>query len=674
MLHALAAAAVLAAAQPDPAAAGETPAQGVIAYEPAFFAAARPGTAMDMISRVPGFAFDGGDSVRGFEGAAGNVLVDGKRPITKTDDLEEVLRRIPASAVERLELIRGGAPGIDMQGKPVIVNVVRKAGGGFRGLVAVANNHAYDGRNSPAVRLEASGGREGRAWEASFRVAAPIDDGAGEGPHVRTDAAGRETYRSAVDADGNGDFWTATGAYETPLLGGALRINGRAMQDLYDYDETALVSLPAPDREIGHDGVDKREQELGLRFARDLGPSTNLELIGLFQRGEQIIGSTFATPAYDEAFTLDRSTSESILRGVVSRRFSENLSVEAGAEGALNVLDSRTGYRQLGVPVALPAANVEVRERRGEVFLKTVWRPAPTWTVDAGLRFEGSNVTSDGDVSLEKTLYFAKPRVSLTWAPDGRTQLRGRIERVVGQLDFDDFVADSSVSTGVVTAGNPNLEPQSAWVVEAALERRFWDKGAIVATVRHSEITDVVDRAPVFAPTGVFDAPANIGEGTKDELILNVTLPFDRLGLRGAQLQAEGTWRRSEVTDPTTGQAREISKVRPLEWEAHFSHDLPQYRLTWGVDAYSAWRETSYRFDQVSTFKLKTWVHPFAEWKPRSDLSVRFELPNFAERGLRRTRTVYAGPRGASPLSYIDDRDSQFGRMFYVRIRKTFGG
>ena len=54
--------------------------QGVISYTPADFAAARPNTALDMINRLPGFAFDGGDSVRGFAGAAGNVLIDGQRP------------------------------------------------------------------------------------------------------------------------------------------------------------------------------------------------------------------------------------------------------------------------------------------------------------------------------------------------------------------------------------------------------------------------------------------------------------------------------------------------------------------------------------------------------------------------------------------------------------------
>ena len=154
---------------------------------------------------------------------------------------------------------------------------------------------------------------------------------------------------------------------------------------------------------------------------------------------------------------------------------------------------------------------------------------------------------------------------------------------------------------------------------------------------------------------------------------LNLTAPLSRFGLTGAQLKGEATWRRSDVTDPTTGESREISKLRPVEWEATFSQDLPQWRTTWGVDVYGGWRETSYRFNEVSTFKLGTFVRPFAEWRVRPDIIVRFELPNITERGLRRTRTVYDGPRGSSQVLFTDDRKLEFGRMYYVRIRKTFG-
>ncbi|WP_304179724.1 Plug domain-containing protein, partial [Phenylobacterium aquaticum] len=128
--------AALAAATPQaaalPVAAPVAATQGISTYPASFFAASGANTAADMVSRLPGFSLDSGDSVRGFEGAAGNVLIDGSRPASKTDNLDEILRRIPANRVDHIEVIRGGAPGIDMQGKSILANVVRTKTSGLQ--------------------------------------------------------------------------------------------------------------------------------------------------------------------------------------------------------------------------------------------------------------------------------------------------------------------------------------------------------------------------------------------------------------------------------------------------------------------------------------------------------------------------------------------------------------
>lgn len=672
LMHLLAQAAV--AAAPEAAA---TPQEGVIAYPAAFFAAQQPSNAHEMVLRLPGFAFDDGDEIRGFEGGGGNVLIDGQRPTSKTDDLEEILRRLPASQVERIDVIRGGAPGIDMQGKSVIANVVRKQGvGGFRGLFAVATNHIYDGRDLHGMRLELSGDKDGRSWETSARYGFGADDGAGDGPGIRIRPDGEVLRRSDIDSEGTEGNYTLTGAYAQPLAGGKVRLNARHFGAKFKFEQDEVISFPAPGLITIDDNVRVFENEIGGRFDRDFGARTKLELIGLHQTRDREVTSQSAFGSNGGLFALERETSETIGRSVLKYRFNDKLSLEAGAEGAFNKLDSTTIYTENGVPQDLPAANVTVEEKRGELFGKAVWRPTPQWTVEGGLRFEGSKISSDGDVDLEKTLHFAKPRLLISWSPTQNTQLRTRFERVVGQLDFADFVADSSFNSGSgVTAGNPDLEPEQAWVAEVAVEQRFLGDGVLVLTARHSELSDVVDVGPLPGPGGaVFDSPTNIGSGTKDELSAELTLPLARFGLKGAQLKGDITKRWSSVKDPTTGRKREISDLHPLDWNATFSHDLPQWRLSYGVDAFGAWRETSYRVALIETVKLKTYVRPFAEWRPRPDIQVRFELPNVTSRGLRRTVQVFDGSRKTNPIAArIDDQDIQFGRMYYVRIRKTFG-
>ena len=94
LIHVFAQAAVAAAPQPAPASQFVAPApatQGMSSYPAAFFAGQQVANAYEMLGRVPGFSLDTGDSVRGFEGAAGNVLVDGQRPTSKTDGLDQIL-------------------------------------------------------------------------------------------------------------------------------------------------------------------------------------------------------------------------------------------------------------------------------------------------------------------------------------------------------------------------------------------------------------------------------------------------------------------------------------------------------------------------------------------------------------------------------------------------------
>src|SRR5271157_2334847 len=133
-------AAIAAAMLANTDAQAQTDQPGVLVYQPSYFADARPNTAYDMITRLPGFSFNNVTSARGFAGTAGNVLIDGQRPTAKTDDLQSILTRIPATDVDRIEVIRGGAPGIDMQGQTVVANIILKKDNATQ-IVVKAEDH-----------------------------------------------------------------------------------------------------------------------------------------------------------------------------------------------------------------------------------------------------------------------------------------------------------------------------------------------------------------------------------------------------------------------------------------------------------------------------------------------------------------------------------------------------
>ena len=80
-----------------------------------------------MVRKLPGFELiEGDEEVRGFTGSRGNILFDGRAPTSKQETLEQMLRRIPASAVLRIELIRGGAKSTATGGYDLVANVIRR--------------------------------------------------------------------------------------------------------------------------------------------------------------------------------------------------------------------------------------------------------------------------------------------------------------------------------------------------------------------------------------------------------------------------------------------------------------------------------------------------------------------------------------------------------------------
>lgn len=667
----LIAAGLLAGAGASAWAAEPPTAPGVLTYPPSFFAEVGPSNALDMVMRLPGFTFDKGTVVRGLEGSGGNVLIDGQVPVSKNDTLDEMLRRIPANSVARVDVIRGGAPGIDMQGKTIVANVVRRSQAGFHGALQATAQFIYDNRVLTGGRFEGQWRWDGKLFELSAVYGRGPNDQYGDGPRVRVTPAGVVLIRSQLDSDAAGERRWVIGAFESPLAGGRLRLNGAFMPTPSSVEITDRLSIPGG-REAEYDTIDKVTGELGGRYSHGLGAKSSLEAVVFQQWNSEDTKARFTSPSVDRAFEGDKKISETVARVNLRRRQSSVLSLETYVEGAFNALESRTTLIQNGVKLRLPAANVRVEEKRVEASGQATLRASPTLTAELQVRQEVSTISSSGDVSLRKSLSFTKPRFGLIWSPDPADQIRLRLEREVSQLNFDDFTSSSQlVNTGALLAGNPDLSPQQAWVVEVAAERRFWTSGAAILTLRHYQLSDVIDRAPIIvAGAATADAPGNIGDGTKDELTASLAIPLDRLGLEAAQIKGQSTWRRSEVTDPATGRKREISILHPVDWEAHFTQDLPSLKGNWGVDVTGGWRERAFRLSEIETKKIGTWIVVFIETKPKPDLILRAEFQNAGQRDAKRIREVYAGSRALNSLTYTDDRDLHYGQMLLLRVRK----
>ncbi|ALJ14547.1 TonB-dependent receptor plug domain-containing protein [Sphingopyxis macrogoltabida] len=656
-----------------PAAAQDMASEGRTAYTPEYFARVQPTTAFDMLAILPGFRLvEGNTDVRGYSGAAGNILIDGQRPAGKAETLEDMLKRIPAARVARIELVRAGTPGIDMQGFALLANVVLRSDSRLAGRIEAENALFRHGYSAPRGSVQVDLDRGGHVLNLFGAVYRTIDDEHGFGTRDRFAADGTP-LRLADYAQPEGETVVETSAgYRTPLFGGTLRLNGlfkdvRMFADI-GYD----IRFPEPETITGSERNHTRTWEAGLRYERTLGAADDIELVAN-HRAERETGIDREIAGASNDLSDERATSsESILRAAW-RHHRGALALEVGGEGAINILDSRNLLFEDDVAVPLPNAQVRVEEHRGEFFANSSWTLGPRLTAEAGIRYEISRLTQKGDSDLAKSLAFVKPRARLNWSPGPHDEIRLLVEREVGQLDFDDFVGAASLNAGTISAGNRDLEPETLWRAEAAYEHRF-GAGSIVLTARREWISDLVDQLPIFADGAIYDGVGNIGSARRDELEASLKLPLDAAGLKGVLVTADATARRSRATDPSTGERRRISKDVPIEAKISLTHDLPAWHLRWGGSFVVAEEERSFKIEEIETERLGGRLDLFVEYKPDARWTIRLFGRNLTDSAAVRTRDIYTGIRGDSAFRYREVRTLRSGRYAGINIQRSFGG
>lgn len=656
--------------------------EGVISYTPADFSAARPNTALDMINRLPGFSFDGGDSVRGFAGAAGNVLIDGKRPTIKTDSLGDTLARITIDQVERIDVIRGAVPGIDMQGQTVVANVIRKKVDTFQQVFSVRSFLFADtGKTIPGWNYQATRRVGEHQFDFSAGRGISMDDSVGQGWRTTIDpvTGALEKYELS-ETEGDGAVHSMRGSYKGPQFGGTLSVNGMLSTDEFK-NEQAFYTPSERERFVSRSANDRGE--VGVNYQTDLAPNLEWESLALFKLAVGSLDATGATPGTDQLFQIEAEAGERIGRTVLRYAMSPELSFEGGGEVAYNYREQQVALTVNGAPIDLDASDVLVEELRGEVFGQASWRPSKEWSFEAGLRVEQSKIEQSGEIEKSRSFTYPKPRFVGTWSPTEDDQLRLRVEREVGQLNFQEFASEVNLNSGQQNTGNSDLEPAKSWVYEAAYEKRFWDGAAAVLTFRHEDISDVIDLFPrrvqvdtdndgVPDTTVFVEGPGNIGDGVNDMVTLNLTLPLKNFGWQGAEVRMETQWQESEVTDPLTGDKRRISGQRPEDISFNFRQDLPEQNLTFGFGWFQGWRESYYQGRSIESLALRDFYNSFIEWKPDKGFTLRAELNNFDPYSFNIRREVYTGPRDTDPVDFVETERRNSQVMGMLSARWTF--
>lgn len=667
---------------PPPEAAPAATVSGRQSYTAADFTRFAPKTALDMLNNVPGFLIRADQTqTRGLGQATENVLVNSQRLPSKSDDLFAQIARIPAANVVRIDIVDGATlsiPGLSGQVADIITKPDTFSGsfswrGGVRphfahadytrgdvsvkgtiGKVeytaALANNNAGRGAfGGPYSIFNGDGSlresRDGRLWSDydAPKLSAGLKHTASNGAIANLNASYRRQYEDYSDdemrvpvngiarfRDLDGKFRTYDyeigGDYEFPVIGGKLKVIALNRFDQSRFTETAVTT--------------------------------------------PVDGSTPTGGRYSQVV----DSGEVIGRGEFSWKWGKS-DLQIAAEAAFNRLDKDASLFDLDpaggfVEIPFPQGDGGVREDRFEGSV-SYGRPLTSkLSLQTTLGGEHSTIRQTGPDGVSRSFFRPKGSVSFAWAPEKGLDISLKVERAVGQLNFNDFLGRVFLDDENQNGSNFELVPEQAWNVDLAFKKDLAKWGSTNMRLFYRGVSDFVTLIPL--PDGG-EGRGNIPSAQRYGFEWTSTFKLDPIGFTGAKIDSNVILQRTSLTDPLTGEKRQIDSWTTRLVEMTLRHDIPGSDWAWGAGFEHVDNQPYYRINEVAKeSEGPIFDFYFVEHKDVLGMTVRLDVINLANARHKLYRTVYTGRRDNSPIDFIEDQSRLIGPIFRLGVKGNF--
>jgi len=577
-------------------------------YEPAYFSQFQPNTARDMVGRIPGFTLqdsDGGE--RGFGQANLNILINGRRPSSKSSGADEILGRITADKVTRIDILDGASldiPGLSGQ----VANVITSTG-------SLSGSWNYAARFEEGTEPQLTDGGvsiSGSNTTGSVEYAASLNHGiftfSEKGDEQFFDPDG--VFYEDRSEDSNFELTRqANGNIANLNLSGGLRNQNFAAYENF----SAVTSDGQTGQSLFTSGEDEYEYEIGADYSFPLGDG-NLKLIGLHSYENSDFNRGFDVNVYDistskQAFNFLDKEAEFIGRAEYSWKSDAEHDWQLSWEGAFNSLDSTTEF---GLDdVFFDPENVRVEEQRTEANVTHSRSLSDKLNIQASLGAEYSQIEVTTNEDPSEGFFRPKGFLALSYDANSRYTWRTKVERAVGQLNFTDFRTSRSLTDGTANAPNVKIVPTQSWNAELELERKDDKKLSGALTVFANYIEDPVDR--ILFPDGT-EGPGNF-------------------------------------EDPVTLVNRRQNQTTLWNYNLNLRHDIPQTSWAWGINFEQSRKSPLFRRDEIryNNFDIP-FVDYFITHKDLLGMTVSVKVENAPHWKLNRERLIYSGDRNGDLL------------------------
>ena len=694
-----------------------------IVYPSAYFSEYAPVTALDMLNRIPGMEISsiGGSSRGSSRGSSGGsfsnvsrggrglgsgssgtqILINGKRTAGKNNNTETQLRRVDADQVDYIEIIRGTSGDLDVRGSTQIANIVLFEEMSNTSINYEVNaNYSSDNNSEPGGSLTYAG----QTGDLNFIVNASAVPNynftqlrensilPGELPNDFIDEErirDNTTYTLSTNLDyqlntkSSLRFNALIAEDDDPTEVERLTVDLRGGSLLHDYEREDIPGTKT-NWEIGGDYEYRRDD--GNRFkilviANKNDTANTRERWDILENGSE-----------EKNLFLDTGSilEERIMRGSYTMNLFGGQDVEVGAERAQTILDSNLALGLLSgseapsqafgglSPVNIPNANTRVEEVRYEPFAIHNWRISPRMSLETSLVYETSEISMSGDVSNSRDFNFFKPKLDYRFDVTPQLQLRVLIEKVVRQLSFTDFVAtsDQDDEDSNTLAGNSNLRPDYWWNYNLLAEYRLpEDQGVVTANFYHHRHKDLLQRIDVSpGPNDLRSAAGNIGTGDMQVFEVKGSVRLSRLGMPNVLFTASANVRDSWVTDSFLNETRRFNNYHRGEFNWGFRHDIPQWRLNYGIEMRNRIDGGTKRWDieDIENDHADPYFTGFLEFIAFDDVTFRLDARNLAGVQVCRDRIRYVGNIADNILEEVEYMCRGFGRSFSLKVSGTF--
>ena len=677
-------------------------ADSTVVYDAEFFAQYNPVTANDMLERIPGLDLSNIGDAEGDRGlgTGGNLLINGQRVAGKSNSTQDQLSRIPASEVQRIEIIRDTSGALNVRGASEVINIVLTAAqsrstttvklvnrlnhddtfetggsvgwanqtGNLSALVNLDLRPNYENRDYREVRLDPNGERLGTLFETNIRDQDVFTFSTNLGYNG-------ERHRTQLNLQ------YSEGSYPRPIR-----------RDFVDFTDVGAIN--SVEEELVEN--EQSNWEVGGDYEFSFGSGSRLSLLLLanneirdFVR-ERFEADSAAEPLSKELFIdskLERG--EFIAQGNYNLPLTSNQSMRVGLERADTQVDSSLLLGSAsgteppsedygGLPPVVSSSNLgtRVQEIRYEGFLFHNWTLGERSSLESSVVYETSEISQSGVVNKVRDFQYWRPSLDYRYNITEAFQIRATVQRRVEQLPFSLFATTTNEEDRDrdVLAGNPEIEPETSWNYDVEVEYRLPNDGGVLSSkLSYADIDNYIGRINATTdPNEPLSAMGNVGPARTWAWSNQASLRLTSLNLPSAVVTATLDLFDSEITDPFLGTKQRINERGRARLE--FRHDVAEHGFSYGFDYNYPFLGGYYDIDivtitrndppnRLNAFVQKVW---FEDW------TFRLESNNTLDASRCRTRQRFDGTTIDGSLALIQDSCSSRYRRLTLSIQTNF--